>query len=86
MLSVESDQASVDEQFEDLMTDGSISLTLPQGVSVNFSVEAELEDGHSFVILEYIGFSTRTGEAYVATFPNFIAVSMVWIPELKVLK
>ena len=63
MLSVESDQVSVNKQLKDLMTDGSISLMLQQGVSVDISVEVELEDGHSFVIWEYIDFRTRTGEA-----------------------
>ena len=61
---MQSELAGVDEQFEDLMTisGGNISLTLPQGVTVNFSLEAELQDNHSFVIWEHCGFTTKTGE------------------------
>lgn len=63
VLSVESEPAGDDEQFQDLMSGRNISLTLPQGVSVNFTIEAELEDGHSFIIWRYSGFRTKTGEA-----------------------
>lgn len=61
---MESEQAGVDEQFKDLktMSGENISLTLLQGVSVNFRIEAELEDSHSFVIWEYSGFTTKAGE------------------------
>ena len=61
---MESKPAGVDEQFEDSATvsGGDISLTLPQGATVNFQIQAELQDGHSFVTWRYSGFKTRTGE------------------------
>ena len=68
-LSVNSEPAGVNGQFEDLkaMSGKSISLMLPQGVSVNFRIEAELKDSHSFVIWEYINFTTKTGEGYTSS-------------------
>ena len=62
---MEKKAAGVDEQLEDSMTvsGGDISLTLPQGATVNFRIQAELRDNHSFVIWEYSGFTTKTGEA-----------------------
>lgn len=57
-------EAGVAEKFKDGMkiVGGKINMTLQQGVTVNFTIQAELEDGHSFVIWRYSGFRTKNGE------------------------